>query len=246
MRHVYATVATTGRIMRQLSHDPRTLLMIFVVPCVLMALLRWLFNDFIETYNRIGPAFVGLFPFTIMFLITSITTLRERTSGTMERLMTTPIGKLDLLLGYMITFGIIAILQALVTTSLLLYVLNITIAGPEWFMVVMAVADALLGTALGLFVSAFAQTEFQAVQFMPAFIFPQLLMGGLLVPLSQMPDLLEKIAYFLPLTYALDALTSIAQQTNIISDMWRDLWVVVACIVVAVLLGALTLRRKTR
>lgn len=246
MRHMYAMFATTRRIMRQLSHDPRTLLMIFIVPCLLMALLRWLFDDSLATYNRIGPAFVGLFPFTIMFLITSITTLRERTSGTMERLMTTPIGKLDLLLGYMITFGIIAILQALVTTSLLLYVLDITVAGPEWFMVVMAVADALLGTALGLFISAFAQTEFQAVQFMPAFIFPQLLVGGLLVPLSQMPDLLEKIAYFLPLTYALDALTSIVTQADIISDMWRDLWVVVACIVVAVLLGALTLRRKTR
>ena len=246
MLHFRSTLATTRRIMRQLSHDPRTLLMIFVVPCLLMALLHWLFNDSLTTFNRIGPAFVGLFPFIIMFLITSITTLRERTSGTMERLMTTPIGKLDLLLGYMITFGTIAILQALVTSSLLLYVLNITISGPEWFMVVMAVADALLGTALGLFVSAFAQTEFQAVQFMPAFIFPQLLVGGLLVPLNQMPDLLEKIAYFLPLTYALDALNSIVKQTDIISDMWRDLWVVAACIVVAVLLGALTLRRKTR
>lgn len=246
MHHLYATFATTRRIMRQLSHDPRTLLMIFIVPCLLMALLRWLFNDSIDTYNRIGPAFVGLFPFTIMFLITSITTLRERTSGTMERLMTTPISKLDLLLGYMITFGFIAILQALVTTSLLLYVLDITVAGPDWFMVVMAVADALLGTALGLFVSAFAQTEFQAVQFMPAFIFPQLLIGGLLVPLSQMPDLLEKIAYCLPLTYALDALTSIATHSDILSDMWRDLWVVIGCIVVAVLLGALTLRRKTK
>lgn len=246
MLHMRATFATTRRIMRQLSHDPRTLLMIFVVPCLLMALLRWLFDDSIATFNRIGPAFVGLFPFTIMFLITSITTLRERTSGTMERLMTTPIGKLDLLLGYMITFGIIAIMQALVTSSLLLYVLDITIAGPEWFMVLMAVVDALLGTALGLFVSAFAQTEFQAVQFLPAFIFPQLLVGGLLVPLAQMPDLLERIAYCLPLTYALDALMSIVKQVDITSDMWRDLWVVASCIVVAVLLGALTLRRRTR
>ena len=160
--------------------------------------------------------------------------------------MTTPIGKLDLILGYMLTFGIIAIIQALLASSLLLYVLNVDIAGPDWFMIVMAVADALLGTALGLFVSAFAQTEFQAVQFMPAFIFPQLLVGGLLVPLSQMPDLLEKIAYFLPLTYALDALSSIAVTADLTSEVWRDLWVVVGCIVVAVLLGGLTLRRKTR
>jgi ABC-2 type transport system permease protein len=246
MYHLKATLATTARIMRQLGHDPRTLVLLFVVPCLLLSLLRWLFDDTLTVFNRIGPAFLGLVPFIIMFLITSITTLRERTSGTMERLMTTPIGKLDLILGYMLTFGIIAIVQALLASSLLLYVLNVDIAGPDWFMIVMAVADALLGTALGLFVSAFAQTEFQAVQFMPAFIFPQLLVGGLLVPLSQMPELLEKIAYFLPLTYALDALNNIAVTADLTNDAWRDLWVVIGCMVVAVLLGGLTLRRKTR
>lgn len=246
MYHIRATFATTGRIMRQLSHDPRTLMLMFIVPCVLLSLMRWLFNDTITTFHHIGPAFLGLFPFIVMFLITSVTTLRERTSGTMERLMTMPIGKLDLIFGYMITFGIVAIVQALIASTLLLYALGIDIAGPNWFMVLMAVSDALLGTALGLFVSAFAQTEFQAVQFMPAFIFPQLLVGGLLVPLAQMPDLLEKIAYFLPLTYALDALTSIAVNTTITSDAWRDFFVVIGFMIVAVLLGGLTLRRKTR
>lgn len=246
MYHLKATAATTGRIMRQLSHDPRTLVLIFVVPCILLSLLRWLFSDTIAVFNHIGPAFLGLFPFTIMFLITSITTLRERTVGTMERLMTMPIGKLDLILGYMITFGLIATVQALLASTLLLYGLGLEIAGPDWFMVVMAVVDAVLGAALGLFVSAFAQTEFQAIQFMPAFIFPQLLIGGLLVPLNQMPDLLEKIAYCLPLTYALDALGSIATNANLTSEAWRDLWVVLAFTAVAILLGALTLRRKTR
>jgi ABC-2 type transport system permease protein len=246
MYHLRATLATTARIMRQLSHDPRTLVLLFIVPCVLLSLLRWLFDDTLEVFNRVGPAFLGLFPFIIMFLITSITTLRERTVGTLERLMTMPIGKLDLILGYMITFGLIAMVQALLASTLLLYGLGLDIAGPDWFMVVMAVADALLGAALGLFVSAFARTEFQAIQFMPAFIFPQLLVGGLLVPLNQMPDLLEKIAYCLPLTYALDALGSIAVNADLTNDAWRDLWVVLGCMVVAVLLGALTLRRKTR
>lgn len=246
MYHLKATLATTVRIMRQLSHDPRTLVLLFIVPCVLLSLLRWLFDDTLGVFNRVGPAFLGLFPFIIMFLITSITTLRERTVGTLERLMTMPIGKLDLILGYMITFGLIAVVQALLASTLLLYGLGLDIAGPDWFMVVMAVADALLGAALGLFVSAFARTEFQAIQFMPAFIFPQLLVGGLLVPLNQMPDLLEKIAYCLPLTYALDALGSIAVNVDLTDEAWRDLWVVLSCMVVAVLLGALTLRRKTR
>ncbi len=246
MHHVKATFATTSRVMRQLMHDPRTLVLLFVVPCLLLSLLRWLFDDTIEVFNRVGPAFLGLFPFIIMFLLTSVTTLRERTSGTLERLMTTPIGKLDLVFGYMITFGLVAIVQALLASTLLLYVLNVDVAGPDWFIIVMAVADALLGTALGLFISAFAKTEFQAIQFMPAFIFPQLLIGGLLVPLAQMPDLLEKIAYFLPLTYALDALNSVVHNTDLTSDAWRDFWVVIAFMVVAVLLGGLTLRRKTR
>ncbi|HJP81229.1 MAG TPA: ABC transporter permease [Candidatus Saccharimonadales bacterium] len=246
MYHVRATAATTRRIMKQLSHDPRTLALIFVVPIILLSLLKWLYSDSSEIFNRIGPAFLGLFPFIIMFLLTSITTLRERAGGTFERLMTTPIGKADLIFGYMITFGMIAVVQALIAATLLLYGLDISIQGPEWFMILMAVVDALLGTALGLLVSAFAQTEFQAVQFMPAFIFPQLLLGGLLVPLAQMPDALESIAYYLPLTYALDALNGITKNSDITGEMWRDLYVVGGCIIVALFLGALTLRRRTR
>ncbi len=245
MYHIRATLATSGRIWRQLSHDPRTILLIFVVPCVLMSLLRWLYDDNLAVFNHIAPALLGIFPFTLMFIITSITTLRERVSGTMERLMASSIGKLDLLLGYMIAFGTLAVVQALLVSALILYGFDLDVAGPHWFLILMALADALLGTALGLFVSAFARTEFQAVQFMPAFVLPQVLIGGLLVPLAQMPDLLEKIAYCLPLTYAIDALNSVVKHTDITADAWRDVWVVAGFAVGALLLGALTLRRKT-
>lgn len=245
MYHPRATVSTAMRILRQLSHDPRTIALIFVVPCLLIALLRWLFADNLTTFDRIAPALLGVFPFIIMFLITSITTLRERSSGTMERLMATPIARLDIILGYMIAFGIMAIVQALLASGLLLYVFQLNVLGPDWFLIVMALADALLGTALGLLVSAFAKTEFQAVQFMPALIFPQILIGGLFMPLAQMPQLLENIAYCLPLTYAIDALNIVTANIDITADAWRDLWVVVGCVVLAVLLGALTLRRKT-
>jgi ABC-2 type transport system permease protein len=245
MYHLQAIFATASRILRQLSHDHRTLALIFAVPCVLLALLRWLFSDTLATFNVIAPALLGVFPFIIMFIITSITTLRERTGGTMERLMTTPIAKFDIIVGYMIAFGLLAVVQALLASVMLLFVLGLDIAGPSWFLVVMALADALLGTALGLFVSAFAKTEFQAVQFMPAFVLPQILVCGLLVPLSQMPDLLERLAYFLPLTYAVDALNTVARDASLDADAWRDLAVVGACIVAAVLLGAVTLRRKS-
>ena len=158
--------------------------------------------------------------------------------------MVSPIGKLDFVLGYMIAFGLLAIIQALIVSTLVLYGFNLDVNGPQWFLIVMALVDALLGTALGLFVSAFAKTEFQAVQFMPAFIFPQIIIGGLIMPLSQMPQILETIAYYLPLTYAIDALNIVVTNVDLPVEAWRDLLVVLGCVVLFVLLGALTLRRR--
>lgn len=246
MYHLRVTFATAGRILQQLSHDHRTVAMIFVVPCLLLALLRWMFDENLTTFNTIAPALLAIFPFIIMFLITSITTLRERTGGTMERLMALPIGKLDLVLGYMLAFGLLAIIQATLASLVLLYWLGLEVDGPRWFLVVQALADALVGTALGIFVSAFAKTEFQAVQFMPAIVAPQILIGGLLMPLDKMPELLESIAYFLPLTYAIDALGDITKNVDITSDAIRDLWVVAGFVVGAIILSALTLRRRTK
>ncbi len=246
MFHFHATIATMLRILRQLSHDHRTVAMIFLVPVILLSLLRWMYDDNLEVFNLIAPALLGIFPFVIMFLITSITTLRERTGGTLERLMALPIGKLDLVLGYMLAFGLLAVIQAIIAGTVLIYGLGLEISGPVWFLLVMAVADALLGTALGIFVSAFARTEFQAIQFMPALIFPQFLLCGLLLPLERMPDALEAMAYFLPLTYAVDALQTVVGEVDITGEAWRDLGVVFVFTVAALLLGALTLRRRTK
>lgn len=244
--HIKATFGTTLRILRQLSHDHRTVAMIFLVPIILLSLLRWMYDDNQMIFNLIAPALLGIFPFVIMFIITSITTLRERTGGTMERLMALPIGRLDLVLGYMLAFGLLAIIQAVLASAVLLWGLGLEIEGPAWFLLTMAVADALLGTALGVFVSAFARTEFQAVQFMPALIFPQFLLCGLILPLNQLPDILEVTAYFLPLTYAVEALQTVVSNTEVTGEAWRDLFVVLCFAVGAVLLGALTLRRRTK
>lgn len=246
MYHIQTTLATMARVLRQLTHDHRTIAMLFFVPCILLSLLRWLFDDNTAMFDSIAPALLGVFPFILMFIVTSITTLRERTSGTMERLMASPIGKLDIILGYMGAFGLIAVIQALLASALVLYGFDLQVEGPDWFLLLVAILDALLGTALGLFVSAFAKTEFQAVQFMPAFVLPQLLVCGLFVPLDHMPDLLESIAYFLPLTYAVDALNRVVTEVAMSSDAWRDVWVVAGFIVTAVALGALTLRRKVK
>ena len=246
MYHLRATLATTRRILQQLSHDHRTLGLIFVVPCLLLALLAWLFSDNERMFDSLGPSLLAIFPMTIMFLITSIATLRERTSGTLERVLTTPIGKVDILLGYALAFGLLAIIQASLASAVCLWLLGLDVAGPEWMIVVIALADALLGMSLGLMVSAFAKSEFQAVQFMPALIVPQILLSGLFLPLTKMPDILEGIARVLPMTYAVQAMQNIASETTVSDETQRDLWIVLAVVVVAVILGALTLKRRTR
>lgn len=244
--HGKLVLATANKVMRQLLHDPRTIALMFVVPCVLLWLLSWMYSDQPLVFDRIGPSLLGIFPFVIMFLITSITTLRERTSGTLERLLTMPIGKLDILLGYALVFGFFSLLQSLIASLLAVHVLGLSVAGPEWFLVLIAVVDAVLGTTLGLFVSAFASTEFQAVQFMPAFIFPQFLLCGLLVPLPQMPRILHDIANCLPLTYAVDAMQRVSVEASVSTSAWNDILVVIGFGFAAILFGAATLRRRTR
>lgn len=246
MYHLQATLATALRIIRQLGHDKRTIALMFLAPAILMSLLWWVFSDNAKIFDTIAPALLGVFPFVIMFLITSITTLRERTGGTLERLMATRVGKLDLVLGYALAFSIFGMVQSLITTAVAVFALGMNAAGPLWFVVVVAIMDTLLGVALGLLASAFARTEFQAVQFMPAFIFPQLLVCGLFVPLAQLPDALNAIAYWLPLTYAVDALNGVVVHTTVVNDMWRDLWVIVAFIAGSLLLASLTLRRRSK
>ena len=244
--HANMTFSTAGRILRQLSHDHRTLGLLFVVPCVLLGLLAWIYSGTPRIFDAFGAPFLGIFPFIVMFLVTSIATLRERSSGTLERLLALPIGKLDLLLGYGLAFGGIACMQALITSTVAVRLYGLDVAGPQWFLIVVAVANALLGTALGLLVSAFARTEFQAVQFMPAFIFPQLLLGGLLLPLEQLPAVLEAVARVLPLTYAIDAMQRVTMEASLSGAALRDVAVVLGFVVAAVLLGAATLRRRSR
>jgi ABC-2 type transport system permease protein len=239
-----ATLATTRRVLGQLRHDPRTIALLLVVPCVLIGLLAWIYEG-TATFDRIGAPLLGVFPFVVMFLVTSVATLRERTSGTLERLLTMPIAKLDFLLGYALAFGALAVLQAALASGLSLFVFGLDVAGPSWLLVAVALLDALLGMALGLFVSAFAATEFQAVQFLPAIVLPQFLLCGLLIPRDELPTFLHAVSSVLPLSYAVDAMTKVTSSTTVSGDVWGDLVVVAGCIVLALSLGAATLRRRT-
>jgi ABC-2 type transport system permease protein len=237
-------IATAIRVLRQLRRDPRTLALLFVVPPLLLTLFKYVFEGQPETFDRVGGPLVGIFPFVLMFVITSITMLRERTTGTLERLMTLPISKLDLLLGYGLAFALVATVQALITATVAFGLLGLDVEGSVVVVVAFAVLNALLGMSLGLFASAFAQTEFQAVQFMPAFVLPQFLLCGLLVPRDQMAPLLEWISYALPLTWAVDGLQR-AVDGGDAGRVLVDAAIVIGVTVLALALGAVTLRRRT-
>ena len=239
------TAATAQRVLWQIRHDPRTVAMLLVVPCFLLVLLRYVFDGRPETFQQIGAPLCGLFPFIVMFLVTSITMLRERTTGTLERLMTLPVAKLDLLAGYAIAFGALAAVQAATVCVVGFAVLGLAAPHGAVLIAVLAIANALLGMALGLLVSAFARTEFQAVQFMPALIFPQLLLCGLFVPRSAMAPLLEAVSRALPLTYAYDALARATDPAPLGSALFLDVVAIAAAGFAALALGALTLRRRT-
>lgn len=240
------TLAVTGRVLTQIRRDRRTLAMLLVLPCLLMALLWWMFHDSNDgvAFSRLGPSLLALFPFIIMFLVTSVTTLRERTSGTLERLLAMPMGKGDFLLGYAIAFGVVAAVQSVLAVVLSVWLLDLSITGPVWMLLLVAVIDAVLGTALGLFVSAFARTEFQAVQFMPALVIPQILLCGLFISRDALPRVLEVVSDVLPLSYAVDAMRTVSTSTGT-ADVWADLGIVLLFVVGGLALGALTLRRQS-
>jgi len=238
------TLATMRRILAQLRHDHRTLALLIVVPALLMVLLRYVFDQPM-VFDRIGPMLLGLFPFTVMFVVTSVATLRERTSGTLERLMTMPLGKLDLLLGYALAFGLVALVQVGVVLVISLTWLGLDLSGSLGSLVLVSLLDALLGMALGLFASAFARTEFQAVQFMPAFVLPQTLLCGLIIPRDDMASWLNAVSDVLPLSYAVEGMQEISARPDFTATLTLDVAVIAAFTVVALVLGAVTLRRRT-
>lgn len=238
------TLVTAGRVLRQLRHDHRTLGLIIGVPVVLMTILKYVFDKQPLVFDSVAPVILGIIPLQIMFLVASIATLRERTSGTLDRLMTGPMAKMDLIFGYALAFSLVGLVQAAVAAGATVYLLGVDVQGGVGPVLVAATAAAFLGTALGLFVSAFARNEFQAVQLVMPIIMPQLLLCGLFVPRDRMADILQHVSDVLPLTYSVDAMRQVAQHTEWTGDLTRDLAVVVGIGIAALLLGAATIRRR--
>ena len=239
------TVATAHRVLLQLRHDPRTIALMLLVPCFLETLLRLIYAHRRAAFDQAGAPLLAFFPLTTVFLVTSIALLRERVSGTLERLLTTPLGRLELLGGYAISFGALAAAQAILVSALTLGPLGLRVRGPVALVIVLAVCVALLGTGLGLLASAFARSEFQVVQFFPLIILPQLLLCGLLIARQDLPATLHAISDALPLSYAVDGMHHVSRQVGASVALWADVAIVLAFAAAALIIGAATLRRRT-
>jgi ABC-2 type transport system permease protein len=241
----HVTWAIGRRVLWQIRRDPRTIALLLVVPVFLLVLLKYVFAGRPGVFRTIGVPLCGLFPFIVMFLITSIAMLRERTSGTLERQMTLPMSRLDLLVGYAIAFGLLAAIQASVVCTVGFLALGLDAAHGAWLVALLAIGNALLGMALGLAASAFARTEFQAVQFMPALILPQLILCGLFIERSEMATVLYWVSWALPLTYSYDALARATVPAVLGGWFALDVLVTVSSTFAALALGAATLKRRT-
>jgi ABC-2 type transport system permease protein len=225
--------------------------MIVVVPSAIITLMYFMLQDAPHRpgtpspFNNACLIMLGVFPLIVMFLITSITMQRERVSGTLERILTTPLRRLDLLAAYGTAFSIAAAAQATLACLISFWLLGLDTAGSPLWVFLIAIINAILGVGLGLLCSAFARTEFQAVQFMPVVIAPQLLLCGIIVPRELLPDWLHWISNALPASYALEALQQVGAHPELTATAVRDIVVVVGFAIAAMCLAAGTLRRRT-
>ena len=233
----------TKRVLLQLKHDPRTVALIFISPALLMTILKYVYYSNPQVFQNVAGAMLGVFPMLVMFLITSVATLRERTSGTLERLMISPLSKVEFIGGYAIAFGLASLLQATAVSSYAIWVLGLKIAGSQIALIYVAIMDALIGLAIGLAVSTFAHTEFQAIQFMPAILLPQLLLSGLLMPRATMPRILDDFSNLLPLSYAIDATKKVISNQG---SILHDSLVITLFLALILAAGSFTLKRQTK
>ncbi|MFI0242198.1 ABC transporter permease [Streptomyces sp. NPDC016845] len=237
------TGATAVRVLHQISRDRGSTALLLAIPCMLMVLLKLMFHGSEASFERVGPQVFGIFPVIVMYLVASMSTLRERTTGTAERLLTMPVRRLDIVLGYSFAFTVLAMLQAVLSTLLCVGPLGLDIKGPAYLLMVVAMLGALLGLALGLLVSAFARNEFQAVQFLPAGVLPQFLVCGLFVPRDEMQGALSAVAKLMPMTYAVEAASQAAAHTGVTGVFVRDVLLILLCVILVLVASAATLKR---
>jgi ABC-2 type transport system permease protein len=194
--------------------------------------------------DALAPLFVGLFAFFFVFLLTSVSFLRERSQGTIERLMVSPLSKTELVLGYVLGFTLFALLQSLIILLFVVGVLRVHYAGNLGLIFLVTLVLTIGGVNMGIFASAFARNELQVIQFIPLLLVPQVLLGGLFFAVATLPVVLKQLAYIMPLTYANFALKGVMLKGQGLGDVWPDLVFIAGFALVMVVGAALSLRQE--
>ncbi len=237
------TVAIALRIVLQITRDRRSVALIIVAPVVVMALVGFSFSGQRAVLDRVAPALIGVFGFFFTFLLTGVSFLRERAQGTLERLLTTPVGRADILVGYLLGFLVFAGIQSLVILLFTIFALQIEYQGALWQIFVLLMLLTVVSVNLGIFVSTFARNEFQVVQFIPIVLAPQIFLSGVILPVDQLPGYFQAASDVLPLTYAVDGLKEIMLRGQTLTDIGGELAVLGGFAFVLLVLAAVTVRR---
>jgi ABC-2 type transport system permease protein len=199
---------------------------------------QYTFND------SIAPVFIGIFSFFFVFILTSIAFLRERSQGTIERVMASPMTRSELVMGYISGFILFAVVQALIILLFVVFVLQVHYSGNLALVFLVTVLLAIGSVNLGIFLSTFAQNEFQIVQFIPLVLGIQIFLSGVFWPIVQLPAVLRPVSYILPLTYANDALRGVMLKGDEIAGIAGQLAALLIFALLMIMLSALTMRRQ--
>ena len=237
------TLAIAVRIVSQISRDHRSVALIIVAPIIVMSLVGFSFADQRDILNRIAPGLIGAFALFFVFLLTGVSFLRERSQGTLERLLTTPVGRADILAGYLLGFLLFAGIQSLVILLYTIFALRIEYEGSLWQIFVLLFVVTIVAVNLGIFISTFARNEFQVVQFIPIMLLPQIFLSGAVLPFEQLPGYFQAIGHFLPLTYAVDGLKALMLEGETLGGIGQELAVLGAFAIGILALAAITVRR---
>jgi ABC-2 type transport system permease protein len=235
-------LSIANRIINQLIRDRRTMGLLVIAPLLIASIVGVSIPDK-NLLDYTAPAMLAMLILFFGFLLTGISFQRERSQGTLERLMASPVSRLDIVGGYLLGFLLFALAQTMIIFFYMVYVLDVSFRGELWQILVFEAIIGVIAVCLGTFVSTFARNEFQITQFIPVIIIPQMFLCGLLWPVSQMPDYLQWIAKFLPLTYGIDGIRALMLQGEGLLDIGKEIGVLLAYTVVLLVLAALTLRR---
>ncbi len=238
------SLAIALRIVRQVRRDHRSLALIIVAPVVVMSLVGFSFFERREILDNVAPALLAVFAFFFVFILTGVSFLRERAQGTLERLLTTPVSRADILLGYLLGFLLFATVQTLVILLFTVWILQVEYRGDLWQVMVLLLTVTVVGVNLGIFISTFARNEFQVVQFIPLVLAPQIFLSGLILPVEELPGLFQAASSVLPLTYSVEGLREIMLRGGGLGDVVRELAVLLAFAVGLLVLVSATLRRR--